>query len=173
MRPATPALALECLEAPAAALALGWARCDNHDRDLFAPANKVTIGNDGKHALFWESVWLLDMPLRLAMPTVFQHSRSKTQGGQGCSFWSQLDQGPAWWGGISVALIPVFLQLWHLIPRSDVIKWMITTSIFNLFASVRWHPAFGFQVAFLDCLCTAEMPVVFLVPASQQDLVHS
>ena len=50
--------------------------CTAADRDLFAAATKVTIG-DGNKAIFWESSWLEGLRPKDITPKIFEISRKK------------------------------------------------------------------------------------------------
>lgn len=52
--------------------------CDERDRDLFATATSVRIGN-GEQAQFWESSWIGHSPLRCIAPTLFSICRKKNR----------------------------------------------------------------------------------------------
>ena len=52
--------------------------CDRTDRDLFAAATRIQIG-DGGRASFWESTWLGDAPLSQLFPSLHAQSRRKSR----------------------------------------------------------------------------------------------
>jgi hypothetical protein len=106
--------------------------CDRTDRDLFAAATRVRIG-DGTKASFWDSTWLADSPLRLSFPLLYAHSRRK---------WRTVAQSLTdnrWVAdlrhNLTTAILEEFLQVWRLLRIAntvlqpgvpDTISWILT-----------------------------------------------
>ncbi|XP_010240795.1 uncharacterized protein LOC104585565 [Brachypodium distachyon] len=106
--------------------------CDEIDRDLFAAATRVSVG-DGKMAIFWHSNWIGGLPLRLTFPLLFARSRRKS--------WSVADalRGHLWIRDLRHDRSEVFLLEFVLAWRElamvtlqpdapDSIKWILTTA---------------------------------------------
>jgi hypothetical protein len=106
--------------------------CDLTDRDLFAAATRVSIG-DGRQAIFWESNWIGDSPLRLQFNDLYKHSRRKRR-----TVAEALD-GNKWVDDLRHDLsTPIYLQfrkIWSLVQSrtptlqnntADSIRWILT-----------------------------------------------
>jgi hypothetical protein len=106
--------------------------CNAHDRELFAAATNVTIGN-GKRALFWEASWLQGKRPKDIAPLIFDISKKRK-----CSvrkameneFWvSQINMQD----GISFDHIVQFSKLWEMLQdvqmdndTTDEISWKLS-----------------------------------------------
>ena len=55
--------------------------CNTNDKELFAAATKVTIGN-GEKALFWESSWLQGMRPKDIAPLIYEVSKKRRFSGR-------------------------------------------------------------------------------------------
>jgi hypothetical protein len=106
--------------------------CDQLDRDLFATATRVRIG-DGNKAKFWESNWLGDAPLRHTFPLLFAHSQRKQR-----SVAQALD-GNKWVADLrhrlSLPILEEFRHAWRMISLAPIelqtgvpesITWILT-----------------------------------------------
>lgn len=108
--------------------------CSDGDRDLFAAATKVSIG-DGSKAKFWESSWLDGLRPKDVAPKIFEISKRKA-----CVVSKALDNN--FWirqidiqQGLTLTHIQQFATLWEMISgvtlrhdRQDTISWKFTSS---------------------------------------------
>ena len=92
--------------------------CDDHDRQLFAVATTVCIGN-GERALFWESTWLGLMPPKVIAPSLFARCRCKNrtvkEALQGQKWIQDIRRPP-----LSDANIFEFRRLWNMINEAQI-----------------------------------------------------
>jgi hypothetical protein len=108
--------------------------CNNQDKELFAAATKISIGN-GKKAIFWEDPWLDGKRPKDIAPLVYKISQGKR-----CSVGKALDAN--FWiskintnDGLTLEHITQFATLWEMIQpvqlnsnTSDSISWKLTNS---------------------------------------------
>ncbi|KAM0919143.1 hypothetical protein ACQ4PT_008401 [Festuca glaucescens] len=92
--------------------------CDRTDRDLFAAATRVRIG-DGTKASFRDSTWLADSPLRLSFLLLYAYSRRK---------WRTVAQSlidNRWVAdlrhNLTMAILEEFLQAWRLLRLANTV----------------------------------------------------
>uniref|UniRef100_A0A453PZ75 Reverse transcriptase zinc-binding domain-containing protein n=1 Tax=Aegilops tauschii subsp. strangulata TaxID=200361 RepID=A0A453PZ75_AEGTS len=108
--------------------------CTDSDKDLFAAATRVCIG-DGKTAKFWESSWLDDLRPRDITPKIFEISKRKA-----CVVSKALDNH-SWihqintQEGLTLTHIQQFAKLWEMLAgvtlrndMQDTISWKFTTN---------------------------------------------
>ena len=95
--------------------------CDDSDRNLFAAATRITLG-DGKMTKFWFSAWLFGEAPKDIAPKIFASSKRKKQ-----SVFSALQNGR--WvqdinqsSGFSVDHIKQFVRLWTKIDQVQLIQ---------------------------------------------------
>jgi hypothetical protein len=106
--------------------------CKANDRNLFAAATKVTVGN-GKKALFWEAAWLEGAWPKGIAPLIFDISKKKK------STVRDVLENNLWvpngniQGGITTQHIVEFTRLWKMLQdihleddMDDSIKWKLT-----------------------------------------------
>ena len=92
--------------------------CDDQDRQLFAAATSVSVGN-GERALFWESTWLGPLPPKAIAPSLFARCRCKNH------IVKDALQGQKWIYDIrrpplSDANIFEFRRLWNMLNEAQV-----------------------------------------------------
>ena len=133
--------------------------CDDNDRDIFAGATKVQVG-DGMRAKFWESPWLDGIRPKDIASKIYDLSKKKN-----CSvrlalhdnFWtSQVDILQ----GITVEHLSEFVSLWervshvHLdVNTPDTITWKFTTND-------HYSAAAGYKAQFYGHTDTAMIPTI-------------
>jgi hypothetical protein len=88
--------------------------CTPQDKDLFAAATRVNIGN-GEKALFWEAPWLNGRRPKDIAPLIYKRSKRKN-----CTVYKALDDG--FWvtqvntqDGLSMDHIVQFANLWEML----------------------------------------------------------
>ena len=106
--------------------------CSSQDRDLFAAATKVAIGN-GKNALFWEAPWLDGLRPKDLAPLIYDRSNKKKSTVKKAlenNFWvAQINTHD----GLSLDHIEQFYRLWEKLAHvtldeqtPDKIIWKLT-----------------------------------------------
>ena len=115
-----------------------WARmgtpCSDKDKDLFAAATTVTIG-DGNKDNFWESSWLNGFRPKDIAPKIFEISKRKNyvvSKALDNNFWiHQINTAQ----GLTLTHLQEFANLWEMVAgvtlsqdRQDTISWKFTTS---------------------------------------------
>ncbi|CAM0874879.1 unnamed protein product [Alopecurus aequalis] len=127
---------------------------------MFAAATTVTIGN-GEMATFWESTWLLPLPLRSAFPALFKHSARKRRSVSVAltdNVWIRdVRRNP------SDAVLHEFLELWRLLRTScptlepgtmDKIRW-------NPAASGRYSAGSAYRLQFLGSTASPFQTIIW------------
>jgi hypothetical protein len=107
--------------------------CNSHDKELFAAATRVTIGN-GERALFWDSSWLDGIRPKDIAPLIYDISKKKR-----CTVRKAL-QNNFWVSqvnlqfGLTLEHITQFAKLWDKLSNihinddeQDTIIWKLTT----------------------------------------------
>jgi hypothetical protein len=108
--------------------------CTPQDKELFAVATRVTIGN-GKKVQFWEAPWLDGRRPKDIAPLIFKDSKRRkctvSKAMENNSWVSQINMQD----GLSVEHIVKFANLWELVSNlqmdpttPDTISWKLTTS---------------------------------------------
>lgn len=93
--------------------------CDEQDKNLFATATTVTIG-DGEIASFWESTWIGATPFRMLAPSLFLKTRQKKKSVKEAitndSWINDINRPP-----LTAENIAEFLLLWNLLRSQNIV----------------------------------------------------
>ena len=139
-----------------------WVRlgnpCDKRDKDIFASATKVLIG-DGLRASFWESAWLDGLRPKDIAPKFFELSQRRNYSVQKAllnNFWvSQVKTSQ----GMTVDHLHEFVNLWEKLSHVQLIPDMPDSFIWKLTKDGHYSAATAYSAQFLG-LVDSDLPQI-------------